>query len=54
MNYIVLDLQYLNAQSVSPGRNVITALVGLAVTLDKRIAFRYFKAMPLVGPAKGQ
>lgn len=59
MNYIVLDLQHLNVQRVNNTISQLGAgmssprLVGLAVTLDKQIAFRYFKLMSLVGSVKG-
>lgn len=59
MNYIVLDLQHLNVQRVNNPISQLGAdmssprLVGLAVTLDKQIAFRYFKLMSLVGSVKG-
>lgn len=61
MNYIVLDLQHLNVQRVNNRISQLGAemsspssLVGLEVSFDKRIAFRYFKLMSLVGSAKGQ
>lgn len=60
VNYNVLDPKHLNVQRVNKPITQLGAeasspqLVGLDVCFDKRIAFRYFKLMSLVGSAPGQ
>ena len=59
-HYIVLDPEHVNVQGVNNPISQLGAemstpqLVWLEVSFDKRIAFRYFKLMSLVGSAKGQ